>query len=251
MLLLTSIIGILLTTAIRDCRYEPVYSDPACYPTLKPTSRPTFPITPQEPLKTPTNYPTKKPTHYPIKKPTLSPTHAPTTTIPTTSPSPRPTTASPTQPDVMSCGDDSMGAYSNGQLIFETTMPFVGALTFDASNSDFTVTNIEAFTKLGSLLGTDLDHDEVITVSTAVAGAYKFIMAGELEGQNTGIYHVKVRCMSDEPTRSPTKSPTQDPSEGPSYAPVDHLTTAHPHPEPTTNPSSSPFHQPNQDLLFS
>eukprot|EP01083_Nonionella_stella_P185021 673522_1 len=103
-------------------QYAPVdYDcDPYLYPTPKPTPRPT-----------------PRPTHYPTKKPTLTPT---------SSPSPQPTTASPTQPGFISCGEDSVGMYSSGKLIFEISMPFDGELIFDASGSKVALTTIEAFT---------------------------------------------------------------------------------------------------------
>eukprot|EP01083_Nonionella_stella_P224740 799697_1 len=142
---------------------------PTPRPTLKPTSKPSV-----VPTKAPTNYPTKSPTHYPTKKPT--------TLTPTSSPSPQPTTASPTQPGFISCGEDSVGMYSSGKLIFEISMPFDGELIFDASGSKVALTTIEAFTKLGSLLATDSDHDEVITLPTAVIGDYTFIMASQNSG---------------------------------------------------------------------
>eukprot|EP01083_Nonionella_stella_P185019 673520_1 len=128
-LLLTLAICLTDATDAVEERRDPCYMykvpvdydcDPYLYPTPKPTPRPT-----------------PRPTHYPTKKPTLTPT---------SSPSPQPTTASPTQPGFISCGEDSVGMYSSGKLIFEISMPFDGELIFDASGSKVALTTIEAFT---------------------------------------------------------------------------------------------------------
>eukprot|EP01083_Nonionella_stella_P185020 673521_1 len=115
---------------------KPIYSIGTRMPTPRPTPKPTSKPS-AVPTKAPTNYPTKRPTHYPTKKPVAPPT---------SSPSPQPTTASPTQPGFISCGEDSVGMYSSGKLIFEISMPFDGELIFDASGSKVALTTIEAFT---------------------------------------------------------------------------------------------------------
>eukprot|EP01083_Nonionella_stella_P307784 1083101_1 len=205
---------------------------PTPRPTPKPTSKPST-----VPTKAPTNYPTKRPTHYPTKKPVAPPT---------SSPSPQPTTASPTQPGFISCGEDSVGMYSSGKLIFEISMPFDGELIFDASGSKVALTTIEAFTKLGSLLATDSDHDEVITLPTAVIGDYTFIMAS----QNSGIYHVRIRCAeiatTMKPTPKPSTSPTQRPTTtaAPTSSPSPRPTTSYPTQKPTSKPTSRPTLKP-------
>eukprot|EP01083_Nonionella_stella_P140990 433568_1 len=133
----------------------------------------------------------------PTSKPTLTPT-----TNPTSSANP---TTEPMQPVSVPCGQDIVGAYYTGVLIFETTMPFAGILSFDASGSDFPIT-IKAYTKLDSLLAIDADDNEVITLSVP-AGDYQFSMAGNT--QSLGIYHVKVSCQSaNGQTSIPTHLPT-------------------------------------------
>eukprot|EP01083_Nonionella_stella_P182923 659571_1 len=128
----------------------------------------------------------------------------------------------------MTCGASTVGQYSNAgdQLIFEMNMPFTGDLIFDASNSNFAISGIDAQTKLGSYLGSDSDNDGVISLNPAVVGDYKFIMTGA----SGGVYHVQIRCVSDEPTVFPTQSPTKTPS----YAATNHPTRG-----PSTEPSVS------------
>eukprot|EP01083_Nonionella_stella_P173711 600018_1 len=202
--------------------------------------------------------------------PTLSPSNRPTPS-PSKSPTPKPTTPYPTEPSVLACGEVAVGQFNDVPITFYTSMVFDGELIFDASGSNFVVTDIEAFSKLGSLLGTDSDHDEVITLPTAVVGDYKFIMMG----QTAGIYNIQVRCVSNQPTPSPTKdptttiqpsfvptshpfpltepaqSPTKDPTGNPSYTPTDQPISTNPSTVPTANPSLSPVRQPNQYFHFS
>eukprot|EP01083_Nonionella_stella_P174352 604107_1 len=143
-----------------------------------------------------------------------------TTFTPTSNPSAKPITASPTQPGVLICGDEgTLGSYTSGSLIFEATLPFAGDITFDASDSNFAVTNIEARTKLGALVGSDSDHDGVL-VLTLPPGEYKFIMSGDAPG----VYLATLDCTSNEPTLSPTR------------APVDHPITPHPSAFPSAKP---------------
>eukprot|EP01083_Nonionella_stella_P287798 979732_1 len=89
---------------------------------------------------------------------------------------------------------------------------------------------MEAFTKLGSSLGSDLDHDGVITLSLP-PGEYTFTMTGDA----SGVYLMQVFCVSGAPT------------ENPSYAPVDHPITPHPSrsSSPPTDKSVSPSQAPN------
>eukprot|EP01083_Nonionella_stella_P281163 956670_1 len=101
--------------------------------------------------------PTKKPSYLPItERPTSDPTKRPTSN-PSKTPTAKPTTPSPTQPETMTCGESTVGTYSNAgdPLIFEVRMPFIGELIFDASNSNFAITGIDAKTKLGTYLGTE------------------------------------------------------------------------------------------------
>eukprot|EP01083_Nonionella_stella_P224738 799695_1 len=221
-LLLLLTLAICLTNAVEEMTY-PCFKiksiDDDCYPDRYPT-RESIPR------------PTPRPTHYPTKKPTLTPTSSPSPQPTTASP----TTASPTQPGFISCGDDSEGTYSSGQLIFEISMPFDGELIFDASGSKVALTTIEAFTKLGSLLATDSDHDEVITLPTAVIGDYTFIMAS----QNSGVYHVRIRCAEIATTMKPTPKPSTSPTQRPTTTAAP---TSSPSPRPTT---SSPTQKPSK-----
>eukprot|EP01083_Nonionella_stella_P114280 337713_1 len=156
-------------------------ADPTPHPTPNPTQNPTKRPSPN-PTATPTPNPTKQPstnptvrsTPNPTKRPSTNPTSNPTksptvkpTSNPTKSPSAQPTgapTSKPTQPGALPCGEDDIGMYSKNDLIFETTMPFTGRLTFDASGCDFPITSLTAFTKLDSLLSTYDDHDGVLSL---------------------------------------------------------------------------------------
>eukprot|EP01083_Nonionella_stella_P090281 252238_1 len=163
----------------------------------------TCPPTGPDPMPQPTVNPTSNPTLEPTTQPTQAPnpTFKPVDT--TVTPTSRPSTG------VLQCGTFSVGVYyANAQLLFETSMPFPGELILDASGSEFTVTQINAFGVLG-LVGTDEDHNEIITLSVP-AGDYMFVLMGEV--QTSGIYHVNVRCISAKPTLSPTQLPTNAPS---------------------------------------
>eukprot|EP01083_Nonionella_stella_P138349 421009_1 len=180
----------------------------------------------------PTRYPTARPTPNPTKKPTNNPTPYPTDpALPTKRPTTADPTNRPTQPPPLPCGGATVGPYTSGEtLIFEATMPFTGDLVFDASNSNFAIAGIEGFTKLDSYLGSDSNNDGILTLTQAVAGDYKFVMAG----LTSGVYHVRVGCVSQNPTPFPTDTPR------PTYAPVDDPITSHPSTLPTPGPSDSP-----------
>eukprot|EP01083_Nonionella_stella_P133644 406307_1 len=142
----------------------------------------------------PTVFPTSSPiTPYPTRRPSPGPTKRPTK-----KPTAKPTTPSPTQPGTMTCGESTVGTYSNAgdPLIFEVRMPFIGELVFDASNSNFAISSIDAQTKLGSNLGSDADNDGIVSVNPAPSGDYKFVMVGAV----SGVYRVQILCVSDEPT---------------------------------------------------
>eukprot|EP01083_Nonionella_stella_P240552 840840_1 len=98
-------------------------------------------------------------------------TTAPDPTIkPTNVPTKKPTTPSPTAPGALSCGESDVGPYNGVALNFHTTMPFYGELIFNASGSNFDVIEVEAFTYLGMLLETDVDHDGIVHLSNAPQG---------------------------------------------------------------------------------
>eukprot|EP01083_Nonionella_stella_P119624 357765_1 len=205
------------------------------------------------PLQTPEPVlnPTKRPTAQPITtKPTLDPTSSPVTVEPSSHPSTRSPTQSPTQPRVIQCGDDITGAYSQGSLHFEITVSFPVHMIFDASGSDFGVTNLAVYTRLGTELMTDSDQDGVLTL-TLPGGDFRFTMTGNVQTSST--YHVKLRCITEAPTRSPTQSPTKTDvshvtttTKQPTYAPVHHPITAHPSSSPNTKPTLSPVKQPSK-----
>eukprot|EP01083_Nonionella_stella_P312780 1120021_1 len=123
---------------------------------------------PQTTTESPSLHPAPAPN--PTKRPTPVPTKGPSTAGPTKGPTAKPTTPSPTQPGAIACGASTVGRYSNAgdQLIFEVNMPFAGELIFDASNSNFAISGIDAQTKLGSYLGSDSDNDGVISLNPVV-----------------------------------------------------------------------------------
>eukprot|EP01083_Nonionella_stella_P273646 928417_1 len=125
------------------------------------------------------------------------------------------TIVSPTEPGAIACGESSVGAYSNAgdPLIFSMSMPFTGELIFDARGSNFPITGIDAQTKLGTFLGSDSDNDGIVSLNPVVVGDYKFVLMSD----STGIYHIQIGCVSDEPTVFPSPSPTQYPTKRPSY----------------------------------
>eukprot|EP01083_Nonionella_stella_P222022 792631_1 len=203
------------------------------------------------PLQTPEPVlnPTKRPTAQPITtKPTLDPTSSPVTVEPSSHPSTRSPTQSPTQPRVIQCGDDITGAYSQGSLHFEITITFPVQMIFDASGSDFAVSHLAVYSGLGMELMTDSDQDGVLTL-TLPGGDFRFTMTGNVQTSST--YHVKLRCITEAPTRSPTQSPTKTDvshvtttTKQPTYAPVHHPITAHPSSSPVKEPSKRPANRP-------
>eukprot|EP01083_Nonionella_stella_P240551 840838_1 len=178
-------------------------------------------------------------------------TTAPDPTIkPTNVPTKKPTTPSPTAPGALSCGESDVGPYNGVALNFHTTMPFYGELIFNASGSNFDVIEVEAFTYLGMLLETDVDHDGIVHLSNAPQGNYKFSMAGNAQN---GIYHVSIHCIkpsvtpTDGPTSYPTNSPSLIPTVPPSVSPTEPSKTSTDHPtnvptgtSETAKPTSSP-----------
>eukprot|EP01083_Nonionella_stella_P111542 327228_1 len=72
--------------------------------------------------------------------------------------------------------------------------------------------------------------------------------------KNSGIYHVKIRCASDEPTRFPTQLPTEvattmKPTASPTQKPTS-KPTSRPTLKPTPKPSTSPPYRPLLVLLL-
>eukprot|EP01083_Nonionella_stella_P075391 204956_1 len=162
-----------------------------------------------DPTKKPTPNPTKRPTPNPTKRPTPNPTKRPTPN-PTKISTPNPTPG-PTDPvGVFTCDDNVMGSYHGLPVTFTVNIPFKGDLEFNAAPSSFTVTDIEAFTKLNVPLATDTNNDEIVTLYGSPAGQYIFIIDGE--GTPSGVFEVRITCTSAQPTVSPTSKPTDNPT---------------------------------------
>eukprot|EP01084_Bolivina_argentea_P230791 389350_1 len=117
-------------------------------------------------------------------------TSAPTTAIPSSTQS----------PDELFCGDSATGPYSDGVLTFNVQMAYYADLTFDASQSTFHITTIEAYSRLNVVLGQDTGTkiDEILTLFEHPPGDYKFI----IEGASGGTYNIQITCTSDSPTPS-------------------------------------------------
>eukprot|EP01083_Nonionella_stella_P191867 709778_1 len=199
-------------------------SDPTKIPTTNPTDTPT-PRPTKNPTTNPTKMPTTNPTQTPTTNPTTTPTHHPTTVAPSRAPTPR-----PTNPGDAACGDRITGAYNDENVTFIVHLPFVGNLQFDASSSDFSVTDIEAFTKLDMPLGSNADGYETVSLYNLPVGKYKFKIWSTVD--TTGTFDVEIICESANPTPSPTLA-TQTPSAPPT--PLDYT------PNPTNNPTKSTY----------
>eukprot|EP01083_Nonionella_stella_P191865 709775_1 len=199
-------------------------SNPTKIPTTNPTDTPT-PRPTKNPTTNPTKMPTTNPTQTPTTNPTTTPTHHPTTVAPSRAPTPR-----PTNPGDAACGDRITGAYNDENVTFIVHLPFVGNLQFDASSSDFSVTDIEAFTKLDMPLGSNADGYETVSLYNLPVGKYKFKIWSTVD--TTGTFDVEIICESANPTPSPTLA-TQTPSAPPT--PLDYT------PNPTNNPTKSTY----------
>eukprot|EP01084_Bolivina_argentea_P116303 206676_1 len=180
--------------------------DPTAFPTVNPTLIPTA---------LPTRRPTSA-TSNPTKRATANPTKTPTpmsTKPPTSNPTPR-----PTNPDTSTCGDRVTGTYHGFPVTFVVDLPFEGDLEFNAASSSFDVTGIEAFTNLNVPLGTDTDHNELVTLYAMPPGYYKFMIMGH--GASSGLFDVLITCTSPDPTAFPTVNPTLIPTALPTRRPT-------------------------------
>eukprot|EP01083_Nonionella_stella_P193386 714301_1 len=180
--------------------------DPTAFPTVNPTLIPTA---------LPTRRPTSA-TSNPTKRATANPTKTPTpmsTKPPTSNPTPR-----PTNPDTSTCGDRVTGTYHGFPVTFVVDLPFEGDLEFNAASSSFDVTGIEAFTNLNVPLGTDTDHNELVTLYAMPPGYYKFMIMGH--GASSGLFDVLITCSSPDPTAFPTVNPTLIPTALPTRRPT-------------------------------
>eukprot|EP01083_Nonionella_stella_P185834 678768_1 len=236
------------------CYFDDVYlmGIPGASPTNKPTPNPTKRPTPN-PTKRPTPNPTKRPTPNPTKRPTPNPTKKPTpnpTRRPTPNPTPNPTPR-PTDPRPLTCGDSVGGSYHGMPVTFIVHMAFEGDLEFNAAPSSFVVTDIEAFTKLNTVLGSDTDEDEVVTLYDKPAGQYKFVILGDQA--TSGTFEVRITCTSAEPSVSPTSKPTPIPTPVPTKKPVlVTIPTSPPTPtvRPTVKPTPNPTKRPTLNPTF-
>eukprot|EP01083_Nonionella_stella_P300285 1024258_1 len=116
------------------------------------------------------------------------------------------------------CGDRVTGTYHGFPVTFVVDLPFEGDLEFNAASSSFEVTDIEAFTNLNVPLGTDTDHNELVTLYAMPSGYYKFMIMGH--GASSGLFDVLITCSSPDPTAFPTVNPTLIPTALPTRRPT-------------------------------
>eukprot|EP01083_Nonionella_stella_P090280 252234_1 len=174
-----------------------------------------------------TQNPSSKPTPKPTPKPTLKPTANPTSN-PTPDPTSNPVTPRPTDPRASTCDDNIIGNYNGVPVTFMVYMPFRGDLQFNAKLSKFEVTDMEAW-NADSLLATDSNNDEILTLVNITSGDYKFTIYGA--NVPSGIFDVKIECVTGHPTAahnivtlSPSKrtvNPTLMPTSQPTSRPTD------------------------------
>ena len=182
------------------------------------------------PTSAPTASPTAltaMPTYLPTNMPTVVPTKSPTAI--TSNPTPP-----PTLPQKLSCGDRLIGDYNDQALPFDVMMPYKGILTFNATNSNFTITSLNVVFGTTPLLS-DTDHDGVLTLPVSVIGDYIFTIKAA-SGINKK-FDVTILCESENPTPAPTSNPTPAPTSNPTPAPTS---------DPSDFPSISPTSSTNQ-----
>eukprot|EP01083_Nonionella_stella_P199313 730956_1 len=167
----------------------------------------------------PTNIPTANPS---TRNPTHNPTVAPTTSNPSNSPSNLPTitptlfptTPSPTTPEPLSCPAETVGDYNNEAISFKVNVEKEGSLTFDASDSDFVVNQIDAVYGFNTPQGYNDDGSGILVIDNALPGPYTFTIRAD-EGIYS-IFNISVWCefiSTSSPTRIPTLIPTLYPSQ--------------------------------------
>merc|ERR1719491_1030335 len=117
-------------------------------------------------------------------------------------------------------------------------MPHDGAMTIDASGSDFEIGSITAFDADGYELSGDADESAgILTLYDLVhEGDYTFQVMGA-DDITEGEFEIVVSCTSDSPTASPSTNPSAEPTEAPS---------AEPSSEPTASPSTDPSAEPTE-----
>eukprot|EP01083_Nonionella_stella_P179046 634425_1 len=152
-----------------------------------------------------------------------------------------PTTQAPTLPGTILCGDMKVGEYNGQILTFIVYLPTKGDITFDASQSKFTIVAMEATTQLNIILATDVDHDGVISLSNTPAAYYKFVVDGGNEAD--AIYLIKTSCTSYDPVHIPTTAPIRAPITPPTNAPSEALSD-NPSIAPTSLPTNAPLNAP-------
>eukprot|EP01083_Nonionella_stella_P170884 582565_1 len=188
---------------------------PTHYPSTAPTETPTL-VPSQPPSVAPSNAPstppTSSPTHHPSNTPSNAPTHNPTL-APSSNPTESPTTPSPTEPERATCDSRVIGDYNDEML--PITVEFhnnFGVITFDASHSDFSITQVLAYQIVQDDVYIGNKLDSVYKLEVDSEGFYKFII--KANPGVYGIFNITISCTLDTSTTPPpsTDAPTQVPS---------------------------------------
>ena len=129
------------------------------------------------------------------------------TEMPTSDPSASPTTPAPLHEGELMCGQTVSGDYNDEDLIFEVRMVHDGDMIFDASDSDFEITSLEAV----DVNVTDDDGDGIITMMDLEYGMDIFVEMSAESGAY-GTWTVSIICTSDSPTMTPSESPSEMPT---------------------------------------
>eukprot|EP01083_Nonionella_stella_P113962 336456_1 len=155
--------------------------------------------------------PTPAPSEPPTNPPSVNPTEPPTknrviaTDHPTQSPTARPSTV-PTRPGDLTCGSHVSGAYNGVSVMFTLHVSYESDVTFDASQSTFTVESISVINTEGAVIPTLTQYGALsaFTMFNVVVGTYSFSMGGAAAN---GAYDITITCESNAPTLLPTSQP--------------------------------------------
>merc|ERR1719334_24011 len=196
--------------------------------TFLPTTQPSTSPSTDDPTSDPSSEPSREPSNEPTIEPSTEPTDGPTL-VPSKVPSGSPTTPAPLHEGELSCGMSKRGDYNDEQLQFEVRMLFDGALTFNASGSDFVISSLIAVN-----LDVDSDGDGVLSLS-ALKGGMDYVFTLSAAPGTYGEFAVSIECTSSAPTKTPSSQPTAEPTLSPTYEP-----TKNPSTEPTVEPTSVP-----------
>merc|ERR1719334_1755714 len=172
--------------------------------TFLPTTQPSTSPSTDDPTSDPSSEPSREPSNEPTIEPSTEPTDGPTlvpSDVPSDVPSGSPTTPAPLHEGELMCGMSKRGDYNDEQLQFEVRMLFDGALTFNASGSDFVISSLIAVN-----LDVDSDGDGVLSLD-ALKGGMDYVFTLSAAPGTYGEFAVSIECASSAPTKTPTSDP--------------------------------------------